>query len=154
MIRDQKKIVHVSWLDFHHNTIKLVKRFKNPEQWKGIIAITRGGLVPSVIVACELNIRFIDTICLSSYDNNNSQADIQILKTLNGENKEEGKGLIVLDDLVDSGRTLRVVHTMLPKAHYAVVYAKPQGKDMIDTFGVEVEQNTWLVFPWEISAQS
>ena len=141
--------LHVSWLDFHRDTRRLAEHFKDPEQWKGIIAITRGGLVPAAIMARELNIRFIDTICISSYDNNESQADIQILKTLNGENKEEGKGLIVLDDLVDSGRTLRTVRTMLPKAHYAAVYAKPKGKDILDTFGIEVEQSTWLVFPWE-----
>ena len=111
--------LHVSWLDFHRDTRRLSEHFKDPEQWKGIIAITRGGLVPAAIMARELNIRFIDTICISSYDNNESQADLQILKTLNGENKEDGKGLIVLDDLVDSGRTLRTVRTMLPKAHYA-----------------------------------
>jgi len=142
--------LHVSWLDFHRDTRRLSEHFKeDPEQWKGIIAITRGGLVPAAIMARELNIRFIDTICISSYDNNESQADLQILKTLNGENKEDGKGLIVLDDLVDSGRTLRTVRTMLPKAHYAAVYAKPKGKDILDTFGIEVEQSTWLVFPWE-----
>ena len=36
--------------------------------WKGIVAIARGGLVPAQIVARELEVRLIDTICISSYD--------------------------------------------------------------------------------------
>ncbi|MBL9029659.1 MAG: xanthine phosphoribosyltransferase [Caedimonas sp.] len=146
-----KRYSHVSWVDFHRDTKVLAEslRFKESPSYEGIIAVTRGGLVPSSIVAHELGIRLIDTICVSSYDNAESQSKVQILKSPDGATKENGKGLIVLDDLVDSGRTLQVIREMLPKAYFAAVYAKPAGQSAVDAFGASVSQDTWIVFPWE-----
>jgi hypothetical protein len=48
-------------------------------RWKSVVAITRGGLVPAAIVARELNIRTVDTICVKSYATR-TQAAAQVLK--------------------------------------------------------------------------
>ena len=53
-------------------------------------------------------------------------------------------------DLVDTGSTARVVREMLPGAHFATVYAKPKGREMVDTFITEVSQDTWIFFPWDL----
>ena len=63
---------------------------------------------------------------------------------------EGGKGLLVIDDLVDTGKTARVVRDMLPNAHFATVYAKPLGRPLVDTFITEVSQDTWIYFPWDM----
>ena len=60
-----------------------------------------------------------------------------------------GKGLLIVDDLVDTGKTGRLVRSMMPDAHFAAVYAKPQGKPLVDTFITEVSQDTWIFFPWD-----
>ena len=60
-----------------------------------------------------------------------------------------GKGLLIVDDLVDTGKTGRLVREMMPDAHFAAVYAKPQGKPLVDTFITEVSQDTWIYFPWD-----
>jgi xanthine phosphoribosyltransferase len=39
---------------------------------------------------------------------------------------------------------------MLPGAHFATVYAKPKGREMVDTFITEVSQDTWIFFPWDL----
>ncbi len=39
---------------------------------------------------------------------------------------------------------------MLPKAHFAAVYAKPKGRPLVDTFVTEVSQDTWIYFPWDM----
>ena len=52
----------------HRNAKALAWRLIADGPWKGIIAVTRGGLVPAAIVARELEIRLIDTVCLASYD--------------------------------------------------------------------------------------
>jgi xanthine phosphoribosyltransferase len=39
---------------------------------------------------------------------------------------------------------------MLPKAHFACVYAEPKGVPVIDTFITEVSQDTWIYFPWDM----
>ena len=59
-------------------------------------------------------------------------------------------GVLVIDDLVDTGRTLEAARTLFPKAHFASVYAKPQGKPLVDSFVTEVSQDTWIYFPWDL----
>ena len=61
-----------------------------------------------------------------------------------------GKGVLVIDDLTDTGATAKVVREMLPNAHFATVYAKPAGVPLIDTFVTEVSQDTWIYFPWDL----
>ena len=39
---------------------------------------------------------------------------------------------------------------MMPKAHFATVYAKPKGRPLVDTFVTEVSQDTWIYFPWDM----
>ncbi|HEY0441322.1 MAG TPA: phosphoribosyltransferase family protein, partial [Xanthobacteraceae bacterium] len=60
-----------------------------------------------------------------------------------------GRGLLIVDDLVDTGRTARIVRELLPNAHFATVYAKPMGRPLVDTFITEVSQDTWIHFPWD-----
>ena len=56
---------------------------------------------------------------------------------------------MIVDDLVDTGKTARLVRDLLPDAHFATVYAKPMGKPLVDTFITEVSQDTWIHFPWD-----
>ena len=138
----------VSWEELHRNGRALAWRLVDRGPWKGIVAITRGGLVPAAIVARELEIRLIDTICVVSYDHKN-QGDVKITKGVTGD----GAGWLVVDDLVDTGRTMRAVRAMLPKAHVAAIYAKPAGRPLVDTYITEVSQDTWIHFPWDLEPQ-
>jgi xanthine phosphoribosyltransferase len=65
----------------------------------------------------------------------------------------DGTGYLIVDDLVDTGATARVVRGLLPRAHFAAVYAKPAGRDTVDTFITEVSQDTWILFPWDTEPQ-
>jgi xanthine phosphoribosyltransferase len=135
----------VSWEELHRDARALSWRLAERGPWDRIIAITRGGLVPAQIVARELDVRLIDTICVSSYDEQ-TQRDPQILKRVEGT----GAGWLIVDDLVDTGKTGRLVRDMLPEAHFATVYAKPAGRPVVDTFVTEVSQDTWILFPWDV----
>jgi adenine/guanine phosphoribosyltransferase-like PRPP-binding protein len=143
-----KKTFPISWDELHRHARALAWRLLDNGPWHGIIAITRGGLVPAAIVARELDIRLIDTICVASYDERD-RGEVTILKPVDGD----GTGWLIIDDLVDTGHTARVVREMLPKAHFATVYAKPAGRPMVDTFVTEVSQDTWILFPWDIEPQ-
>jgi xanthine phosphoribosyltransferase len=116
--------------------------------WQGIIAITRGGLVPAAIIARELDIRLVDTVCIASYAGRN-QGQIEVLKSTTGD----GEGWLLIDDLVDTGKTAKLVREMIPRAHFATVYAKPAGRPLVDTFMTEVSQDTWILFPWDSEIQ-
>lgn len=138
----------VSWEELHRNSRALAWRLLNLGPFTGIVAVTRGGLVPAAIIARELGIRLVDTVCIASYDEMN-QGEIKVLKGIEGD----GEGLLVIDDLVDTGRTSGVVRKMLPKAYFATIYAKPAGKPQVDSFVTEVSQDTWILFPWDIEPQ-
>ena len=141
----------VTWDELHRHARALAWRLLDLGPWRGIIAITRGGLVPAAIVARELDIRLVDTICVASYDDAalGARGKVEILKGIAGD----GEGYLIIDDLVDTGHTARVVREMLPKAHFATVYAKPAGRPLVDTFVTEVSQDTWILFPWDIDLQ-
>lgn len=151
-----QKFYPISWDELHRNAKALAWRLLEKGPWKGLVAITRGGLVPAAIVARELDIRVIETVSAVGYDyddsNPNRSDEIRILKGAVAD-VGDGEGWLVVDDLVDTGRTFEVLHKMMPKAHFATVFAKPQGKPMVDTFVTEVSQDTWIYFPWDIEPQ-
>ena len=116
-----------------------------------MVTVTRGGLVPAAIVARELSIRVVETVSIASYHEEDVQGAVQILKPMSPAfEKTGGVGLLVVDDLVDTGQTARIMRKSLPKAHFACVYAKPAGRPLVDTFITEVSQDTWIYFPWDL----
>ena len=149
MVETYQKGFPVSWDQIHRDSRALAWRLAELGPWKGLIAITRGGLVPTAIVARELDVRLIDTVCVSSYEHQEQGDDIKVIKAVAGD----GEGMLLVDDLVDTGRTARLVRELLPKAHFATVYAKPAGRPLVDTFITEVSQDTWIYFPWDTELQ-
>ena len=64
----------ISWVELHRDARYLSEVLHQKGPWKGIIAVTRGGLVPAALVARELDIRLVDTICVTSYDSGETGA--------------------------------------------------------------------------------
>ncbi|HHS82966.1 MAG TPA: xanthine phosphoribosyltransferase [Devosia sp.] len=145
----QNKSFPVTWDQFHRDSRALAWRLTEKGPFEALVAITRGGLVPAAIVARELNIRLVETVSIRSYDHQ-SQGELEVMKTIS-EAVLNAKGkVLIVDDLVDTGATARVVRDMLPEAHFATVYAKPKGRPLVDTFITEVSQDTWIYFPWDL----
>lgn len=140
-----KRSYPISWDQLHRDAKALSWRIHDRDRkYKGIVAVTRGGLVPAAIIARELGIHLIDTICITSYDWQ-SQGESTVLKTIEGD----GEDLLIIDDLVDTGSTAKLVRDMLPKAYFATVYAKPSGMPLVDAYVTQVSQDTWILFPWD-----
>jgi xanthine phosphoribosyltransferase len=151
MADGRSKAFPVSWDQFHRDARALAWRLASSGPFTGLIAVTRGGLVPAAIIARELELRVIETVCIASYHDYKTQGGLQILKRIAPEMLADGgAGLLVVDDLVDTGATAKMVRDMLPKAHFATVYAKPLGRPVVDTFITEVSQDTWIYFPWDM----
>lgn len=151
-----EKGFHISWDQIHRDSRALAWRLdgKGPIDgaWKAIVAITRGGMAPAMIIARELDVRTVDTISIKSYDHQ-QQSEAKVLKSPDAEMMGDGTGILVIDDLVDTGKTLEVVKNLYPNAHIATVYAKPMGRPMVDSFITEVSQDTWIFFPWDMALQ-
>ena len=142
----------VTWAEVHRDTKKLARSLVGLGPWKGIVALTRGGLVPAAILARELGLRVVDTLCISSYDEQ-VQGSITVLKIPERAAETGGEGWLLIDDLVDTGATAKEARNVLPKAHLATIYAKPSGRLAVDTFISEVSQETWIFFPWDTEVQ-
>lgn len=157
MTDPSNKAFPVSWDQFHRDARALAWRLSGQGTFDAIVCITRGGLVPAAIVARELEIRLIETVCIASYHDYKEQGGLQVLKEISkdliAKHGEGGEGILVVDDLTDTGKTAAEVRKMLPKAHFATVYSKPKGRPIIDTFVTEVSQDTWIYFPWDMSLQ-
>jgi xanthine phosphoribosyltransferase len=94
---------------------------------------------------------------VASYHDYKEQGGLRVLKPIGRDIVDlaggKGAGLLVIDDLVDTGKTARLVREMVPKCHYATMYAKPAGRPLVDTFITEVSQDTWIYFPWDMGWQ-
>lgn len=137
----------VSWEELHKAGRRLAITLHDVQQWKGIIGVTRGGMVPTAIIARELNIRLIDTICISSYEGQ-ERGEFSLNKF--PEIAHGGKDWLIVDDLVDTGKTAAEIRRHFPNAHFATIYAKPAGIEYVDSYVEEVTQNTWIRFPWDM----
>lgn len=151
-----EKGFHVSWDQLHRDARALAWRLdgKGPDDgnWRAVVAITRGGMAPAMIVARELDVRTVDTISVKSYSHQ-TQSEASVIKSPDMNIVGDGTGILIVDDLVDTGRTLEVVRALMPCAHVATVYAKPMGRNQVNTFVTEVSQDTWIFFPWDMALQ-
>lgn len=136
-----------SWHEMHREATDLALRLKPLGPWAGIVAISRGGLVPAAVIARVLDIRTIETICLASYDGR-IKGPVEVVKAAPAA-LGDGSGWLLIDDVADSGATAEAARRMLPRAHYATLYVKPAGRPFVDSFVREVAQDVWIDFPWD-----
>jgi len=124
---------------------KLAGQLKLIKKWKGVLAVSRGGLIPAALLARELNIRVVDTICISSYEHDKKN-NIVVIK----EPKEIKKDFLIVDDLVDTGATAKIIKETYPKIYFVTIFAKPMGKRLVDRYVVDISQSTWIEQPWDM----
>jgi xanthine phosphoribosyltransferase len=134
---------YLSWQDIQRLSQQLVERLRPLGPWAGLVAVTRGGLIPAGLVAHGLAIKTIDTVCISSYAGT-VQGGLAVLKppSLSGR-------VLVIDELSDTGATARLIRDMLPDACIATLFVKPAGRAAVDVYCEESPQEMWLWFPWE-----
>ena len=142
----------VSWDEFHRDARALRGGSRAPARSSPIVCVSRGGLVPAG--DCRARARHPadrDGVRrkLQATSRRASSRCSRTWPAHRGHRSGRGKGVLIVDDLVDTGKTARVVRDILPEAHFATVYAKPMGRPMVDTFITEVSQDTWIYFPWD-----
>ena len=145
---DQPRYLMISWEQFHRDARTLAAKLLDKEPFKKIVCVTRGGLLPAGIIARELEIRLVDTLCVLGYDETHRDVTANVIKR--PEDVGDGEGVLVVDDLVDSGRTGQIVKKLMPKACFVTLYAKPEGRKYVDEFVTPFEQDAWLLFPWDV----
>jgi hypoxanthine phosphoribosyltransferase len=124
-----------------------------------IVAVGRGGLIPGTLLAYNMDVGIVVNYAIKTYSNENTQTDdLWIFQSPNeGFSDYKHKNILVVDDLSDSGNSLKYITEQLTK-HYkmenirtATLCTKTGTKFVPDYFIQEYPSDTWLVFPWEIN---
>lgn len=129
---------------------KIVEKLKNayPNILDySIIGLSRGGLVPSIIMSNMLNIRRVYSIGIMSYDGEEKK-ELQIYQIPALENIHK---ILLIDDISDSGDSFNQIRDMLPgkEVRTASLFVKDKTNHIPDAYGKRVAKDTWIVFPWE-----
>ena len=152
MMLEPRRTLSLSWEEWHRDAKTLASHVLDFGPWRGIVAVTRGGLAPAAIIARALDIRLIETVCVIGYGpddyNPRRAAEITVVKPP-PMHVGDGERWLVVDDLADTGHTVQALRKFMPRAHFAVIYTKPLGRPLVDTYVTEASQETWIYFPWE-----
>ena len=140
-----EKIYPITWEQLRRDARALAWKLLERGTFHGIIAVTRGGLVPAAVIARELGIRRVESLSLPPDD---TEGQLEACSKLTSF-ATDGRGWLVIDDLADEGHTAAEIRRLLPAACLAVLYVKPRGKSLVDVFITEVSRDTWVTFPWD-----
>ena len=155
----KKSKAKYSWKDISRACEHVVKNYDGPEITQ-IVALSRGGLVPGTIIANMLGVRKLYSIGLASYE-----LDKQGLPTVNQHDvyqclphdcvdMKSGEHVLIVDDISDKGTTFEhVIHEHMSRYKCKVttmaLYVKPKTRYIPDLYYKMVDQEQWVVFPWE-----
>ena len=144
-----------SWTT-HVNGINALGESILASRWQptAILGISRGGLIPAAILSYMLDVRLIQAVRVQHYDDqdNRLEAGPQFIEgpqpfvTFNIETQR----LLVVDDIVDTGETLKLVlEAVQPHADevkVAALYVRSNQTHSADWYW-KIEDE-WVVFPW------
>lgn len=116
-----------------------------------IVAVARGGLIPAGALGYALGIKAAGAMNVEFYtDVEQTLADPVILPPFLDRQAIAGKKVLVVDDVADSGRTLKAVVELLVPAggdiRSAVLYTKPRSVVRPDYSWRQTDR--WITFPW------
>jgi len=145
---------HIFWNTLIQDSHKLadalmIANAKTANQVQGIIGVSRGGLVPAAIVAYRMQIRNLRAVQAASYDHLGIRSPEVAVTALPPDIEDGGRGWLIIDDIADSGNTIRTLRSYWPNALFYSLYAKGEGVSVADGFVREFAHDLWISFPWD-----
>lgn len=134
-----------------------------------IVGVARGGLIPAVLIASKLEVKCLESVQVRLYEGSRKLAAPELVGMRPGQagpSGDPGRTLIV-DEMLDSGTTLRFLGDLYPQACFAVLLGRhaaqrgvvqgalmalPAGPSDVSAPSVWVaegiEGEDWILFPW------
>ena len=149
--------IYYTWQHVHQLTDVIAQKIHN-DGWKPdiVVGITRGGLVPAVILSHEFG-NILETINISLRDNLN-QTDQHLQKIINYA--ITGYKVLIVDDINDTGATIECIRDQLgaqSNIRIAVLTNNVSSNSQVDYWGTQINKHqdpSWIVYPWEQGGQS
>ena len=140
----ENNLIFPTYAEMHKMAVKLSHLIKEKNiDFAKMVVVSRGGFVPASIVAYTLSIQDVDIVSIQSYIHREAG------KAIVHRAPKTNEVVLVIDDIVDRGGTAQALRMYMPNMHLAVLYAKPRGLPLADTYVQEISQETWPVFPWD-----
>ena len=140
----EHNLVFPTYDEIHEKSVKLAELIKDKNiNFTKMVVVSRGGFVPASVVAYCLGIQDVDIVSIQSYIHREpGEAFVH-------RAPKTDEVVLVIDDIVDKGGTAKALREFMPNMHLAVVYAKPRGLPLANTYVEEITQETWPVCPWD-----
>ena len=139
----------LTWYEIEQATSRLIKQLRDRPIY-GIVSISRGGLVPTAMIANHFGIHSVRTLALSTYNENGRQKGSHIEVHAHPPMLPPGgKHYICIDDIVDTGQTMEFVKNLWPLIGFATLYQRSGCSNYADYIGDTVNHGEWIEFPWE-----
>ena len=126
-----KSIRYVGWTEFSYLVHCLGEKIRDSnKEYDVIYGIPRGGLIPSVMLSHVL--------------------ETPIIHSIKSKFERRFNKILVLDDIVDSGKTLSECYDQYDTA---TVFLK-RSCQIIPTYYIEeglIPDDEWIMFPWEVT---
>lgn len=148
---------NVTWREIEEAALHVIAGVKHdgfePDM---IISIARSGLIPASLISYALGNKqlYVIKTDISNSQRNGKDQDLKDRPKISQELTKDIEGLkiLVVDEMVVSGSTLKMVSEYLAMKHpaeirYSVLYKQPWTEFQPNYFGVETRQ--WPVFPWK-----
>lgn len=115
-----------------------------------IVAISRGGLFIAQSLAYLMNVRRMAILCVMGYGDDKRQRPTLDVISAPDPQKFNNPLTLFVDDISDTGRTMALVQQNYPHAKKFALIVKPEGEKYVDGCCIQVAQDTWVNFPWEL----
>ena len=108
-----------------------------------IVGVTRGGLLPAVHLSHALSVPMV-TLQWSTRDDPTTELNTDIEKAIN-----EGKTVVFVDDINDTGRTFKEIKEQYKGGKYVALAERHGTVFKTDARSLRIDDQRWIVFPWE-----
>ena len=153
---DTNKLI-LSWEDIENMCFDLAKKIESQNiKIDKIIAVSRGGLIPGRILSSLLNNKNLSTIRVTFYIKPNQTKETpHLAEDLSTD--VTGKTVLVVDDVLESGKTLKLTYNYLMERGAKKVYTAVLINKFVDGKEKQIEPDffsmktygKWIVYPWE-----
>ncbi len=137
----QEKLI-LSWDDIRATIWSLIEQLQN-EPIEKIVGISRGGLIPGVMLSHRLGCDFEPLVWQTRDFKAQGWGRLHKIK------QEDQSKVMFVDDICDSGLTIQQIRQLVPSSRWTVLYSK-MDDNYVDFTGKRLYNDSrWVIFPWE-----
>ncbi len=147
--------IYLSWYDVNKLITKMIPRIQTYD-YDLVLAITRGGIVPSAIISERLAIPQVLVASVDFYQDSEHNFDWPVFMQFPEDSFLRGKQVLIVDDIWDRGKEMVTVTERVEQAggtaFSAVLHYKTHRSQFPDKspnfYGAETQD--WIIYPWEL----